>query len=182
MLKAEIIWSWILVQAWWILFRLSAEFCHNVEMWNRNPQLCHPHMHLVLLHLMYLSIGAQDYVIKSMCEKSVKHVCCTFSIMLLFSVNLSKDPRTLPALHVWNYQCGAWKGRICEYSTFFGFNRQLTFLNEPFSIRQRWSEPVRAVGVVTSACLPMLELVSQAGLCLFVSHNVPIGLWCFQLM
>lgn len=105
---------------------------------------------------MRLSIGAQDYVIKSMCEKPVKHVYRTFSITLLILVNLSsRVPRTLPALHVWNYQHGAWKGRICEYHTMVGRNGQLTFFNELFSM-------VRACGHVSVTAHARVDIAGSA--------------------
>lgn len=100
----------------------------------------------------------------------------------------------------------------CEYPTTVGFNRQLTFFNEPFSIRHQRSRHQTSTCScrVTLACLPKLELISQAWLCVFVSRQhitsqllfsmwrwaallfysshsgsgskALTGLWCFQLM
>lgn len=112
--------------------------------------------------------------------KSVKHVYCTFSIMLLISANFSgRVPRTLSALHVWNYQCGAWKGRMCEYHTVVGFNRQLTFFNEPFSIMQQQSEPVRAVCVVSVSAHARADITGSAVcVCFAVAHSQPLfSMW-----
>lgn len=134
---------------------------------------------------MRQSVGAQDYVIKSMCEKSVKHVYCTFSIMLLTSVNLSgRVPRTLPARRVWNYQCGAWRGRMCEYPTTVGFNRQLTFFNGPFSIRHQRSRhqastcSCRARSHVSVSAQARADIAGLAVcVCFAAAHNIPAAVF-----